>query len=469
MGSPPQIDLAGLRVTVMGLGRLGGGIGAVRFLAARGALVTVTDLLDEHELAEPLAQLETCRVEAYHLGGHQEDDFLDADLVVVNPAVPPSSPFVELARQAYVPLTSEIALFWQFHQGRTVGVTGSNGKSTTSAMTHAILQAAGLPSRLGGNIGGSLLPEVDGITTGDWTVLELSSFQLTDLDRLPASPEVAVVTNFSPNHLDWHGCLSEYRRAKQGILRWQSPECTAVLNQDDGEVAAWPTFGRTLWFGSRDLGRDGLFACGDDCLLRLDGRQERMPLPDWVPLPGRHNRQNAMAAACAALAAGADVDAVRRGLQSYRPLPHRLEWVGEAAGRSFYNDSLATTPESAVMALQAFREPIVILAGGYDKQIELAPLADAIASRAKAAALMGQTADLLACLIENHPRGDRVAICQCDTFEQAFGWATEQSAAGDVVLLSPGCASYDWFRNFAERGRRFVELVRAWKDEPAER
>jgi UDP-N-acetylmuramoylalanine--D-glutamate ligase len=468
MDFSPAIELSGRCVTVMGLGRFGGGTGVVRFLTSRGARVTVTDILDQAELADSLAQIADCPVETFRLGGHIEDDLIDADLVVVNPAVPPTSPFLARAREYGVPLTSEMSLFWQFHPGRTLAVTGSNGKSTTTAMTHAILQAAGVPSRLGGNIGRSLLPEVDQITPEEWAVLELSSFQLEDLDRLPASPNVAVVTNFSPNHLDWHGCLSAYRRAKQTILRWQTPDDAAVLNQDDADVCEWPTFGRTFWFGSRDLGRDGVFADGGEHVLRMNGRVERFPLGDWLPLPGRHNLQNAMAAACAAVSAGADLDAVRRGLTGYRALPHRLECVGRIAGRTFYNDSLATTPESTMVALEAFTQPIVLLVGGYDKQIDLAPLADAVARRVKAAALMGQTAEALGCLIESVPESDRLAMQECGTFEEAFHWAVDRSDPGDVVLLSPGCASYDWFHNYAERGRRFVELVEAWRPAMAE-
>lgn len=456
----PAIELAGCKVTVMGLGRFGGGLGAVRFLVARGASVTVTDLLSAEDLAEPLSKLTDCPVEAYHLGGHIDEDFLDADLIVVNPAVPPSNPFLARAREACIPLTSEMSLFWQFNRSRTIGVTGSNGKSTTAAMTHAILQAAGISSRLGGNIGTSLLPEIDNIRADEWSVLELSSFQLDDLDRLPASPNIAVVTNFSSNHLDWHGSLSEYRRAKQSILRWQTPDDVAVLNHDDTDVSAWPTFGRQLGFGTRDAGCDGIFERGADHVLRMDGSQQRFALREWVPLPGRHNLTNAMSAACAAIAAGADLEAVRRGLETYRSLPHRLEFVAEVRGRRFYNDSLATTPESAVVALEAFTQPVIILAGGYDKQIDLSPLAAGIVRRAKAAALMGQTADLLSCLLEEHGSdGNEPPTCECGSFDEAFAWAVKQSEAGDVVLLSPGCASYDWFRNYAERGRRFVELV----------
>lgn len=466
----PAIDVSGRRVTVMGLGRFGGGVGAVRFLSSRKARVTVTDLLGADELADPLARIADCAVETYHLGGHIESDFVDTDLVVVNPAVPLSSPFLERARDAGVRLTSEIALFWRFHPGRTLAVTGSNGKSTTTAMAHAMLRAAGLSCRLGGNIGHSLLPEVDEIAPHEWAVLELSSFQLEHLDRLPASPNVAVVTNFSPNHLDWHGCLAAYRRAKQAILRWQSPEDAAVLNQDDADVSDWATFGRTLWFGSHDLfaEREGIFERGADHVLRVNGREERFPLRDWVPLPGRHNLQNAMAAACAAMVAGADLDSVRRGLEAYRPLPHRLQRVAHIAGRTFYNDSLATTPESTMVALEAVPGPIVLLVGGYDKEIDLAPLAEAIARRVKAAALMGQTADALGCLLESNPESDRLAIQECDSFEEAFRWAVNQSEPGDTVLLSPACASYDWFPNYAERGRQFVEFVTAWQPAPAQ-
>src|SRR3984957_4041262 len=348
----PAIDLAGCKVTVMGLGGFGGALAGVRFLTSRGARVTVTDLLGAEALARPLSQLAGCSVEAYHLGGHVDTDFIDAEIVVVNPAVPPTSPFLARAREAGVMLAREMSLFWQFNRSRTIGVTGSNGKSTTAAMTYAILQAAGLASRLGGNIGCSLLPEIDAIGANEVSVLELSSFQLDDLDRLPASPNIAVVANFSPNHLDWHGSLSEYRRAKQSILRWQTPDDVAILNLDDADVSTWPTFGRKLGFGSRAARGDGIFECGTEHLLRLDGSQQRFGLREWVSLPGRHNLFNAMGAACAAVAAGADLDAVRRGLAEYRSLPHRLEFVGEVRGRRFYNDSLATTPESAVVGLE---------------------------------------------------------------------------------------------------------------------
>ena len=194
------------------------------------------------------------------LGRHEEADFRNADLIVVNPAVRPENPFLKIAAAAGVPRSSEMNLFWQFHRGKTVAVTGSNGKSTTAAMIHAILQRAGFRARLGGNIGHSLLEEVEDITPDDWTVLELSSFQLADLNRIQARPDVAVVTNFTPNHLDWHGTLAEYRAAKQSLLRWQTAEDVAVLNADDPEVSRWPTTARRMGFGERDPGGPGVFA-----------------------------------------------------------------------------------------------------------------------------------------------------------------------------------------------------------------
>ena len=483
-----MLDLKGKRVTVMGLGRFGGGVSAVRFLVERGAQVTVTDLLSEADLADSLSQLDGVPLCDVHLGGHVERDFQAADLVVVNPAVPRDSRYLEVARQSGVPLTSEMNLFWQHNCGRVVGVTGSNGKSTTAAILHAILEAG--PSRcwLGGNIGCSLLPAVDGIAPDDWVVLELSSFQLNDLDRLFTSPEVAVVTNFSPNHLDWHHSLDDYRRSKQAILRWQLDHHTAVLNQDDPDVALWPSNGRRFFFGTRDLGRPGIFAqqagasrstagskprgagfpaghcrSADHVVFRDGGGEQALPLSEWLTLPGRHNLQNALAAACAALALGASPSEVQRGLESFTPLPHRLEKVADVAGRSFYNDSLATTPESARIALEAFTEPVVLLAGGYDKGLDLSDFAQSIAEKAKAVALMGQTAEPLAFLIEQDSRGQTTPHRECPSLEAAFNWAVEQSAPGDVVLLSPGCASYGWFSNFAERGERFVKLVKAWE------
>ena len=472
----PQRDYRGVRVLVMGLGSFGGGLGAVKFFVGRGGIVTVTDTRPAEKLAESLAELRASLRERdlaaveFKLGGHDDQDFRRAELIVVNPGIRRDHACLQIARAAGVPLTSEMNLFWQWNRAPVVAVTGSNGKSTTTALTHSILshhvrrEGSGRRCWLGGNIGISLLPLVDEIAPNDVVVLELSSFQLADLDRLHVSPAVSIVTNFSPNHLDWHDEVAHYRWSKQTLLRWQEPSDAAVLNADDADVASWPPCGERLAFGLSDRGEPGLFAItGDDeqVCVRLKQFEERVPLRRWLKLPGRHNLANALAATCAAMTLGADLDAVRLGLENYQPLPHRLQFVGEVAGRKFFNDSLATTPESAEVALEAFTSPIVLLAGGYDKQVDLSQMASAIARRGKAVALMGQTAARLRELITQSPDNRCLLSGELTSFQAACEWAVAQSEPGDVVLLSPGCASYDWFRNFADRGQQFTEFVRS--------
>ncbi|MEX0586957.1 MAG: UDP-N-acetylmuramoyl-L-alanine--D-glutamate ligase, partial [Pirellulales bacterium] len=244
------LDWSRSNVTVMGLGAFGGGEGAVRFLAERGAHVTVTDQKPADALGGAVDRVRELPGVRLSLGRHDEADFRGQDLIVVNPAVRRHHPLLRTAIDAGVPLSSEMNLFWLHHRGRTIGITGSNGKSTTTTLIYAMLCASGIPARIGGNIGRSLLPEVENIAPGDWTVLELSSFQLADLDHLQRSPQIAVVTNFAPNHQDHHASIDEYRHAKQAILRWQRTDDLAVLNADDADVSHWPTAGRRATFGA---------------------------------------------------------------------------------------------------------------------------------------------------------------------------------------------------------------------------
>lgn len=457
----------GRRVTVMGLGTFGGGTGVVRYLVTEGAEVTVTDLRGEGELKGSLEELRETPAARYVLGEHREEDFREAELIVVNPAVPRENRFLEIGRKGGAELTSEMRLFWERNPARVIGVTGSNGKSTTTAMTHALLEAAGTQCRLGGNIGRSLLPELKEIRADEWVVLELSSFQLEDLDLLRASPDVGIVTNFTANHLDRHGTLEAYREAKQTLLRWQSPEQIAVLNGDDADVREWETKGRRLYFGKEyrgggtDWGEEGMFlTAGGEGIWRFDGRETRFPICEWLKVPGMHNLCNALGATAAALSVGVNAGAIERGLRGYRALPHRLELVREWEGRRFYNDSLATTPESTERAIEAFGEPIVLLAGGYDKGSDLSGMAQSIVGGGvKGVALMGVTGPVLGRLIRGFDPEGRVRLHESADFRDAFGWCLEASGRGDVVLLSPGCASYGWFKNFAERGEIFRRLV----------
>lgn len=473
--SPAHFEFHDQTVTVMGLGGFGGGIGAVRFLAESGAKVIVTDLRSETELRPSLAQLDSSWPVTLRLGQHDEADFRKTDLVVVSPAVPKESPFLAVARERGVPMTSEMNLFWERNRGRVLAVTGSNGKSTTTVLTHAILDVACRtnPKRergtsgcwLGGNIGISLLPEVRRIQPEDWVALELSSFQLEDLAPLRPRPEISVVTNFSPNHLDRHGTVDAYRAAKQNLLRWQTADQFAVVNAQS-EVSTWPTAATRLRFGPADEHRFGVFGEGSEVIARLPkefGGEQRLPLGNWLRLPGAHNWQNAQAAVAAALATGASIAAIEQAVSSFRGLPHRLEFVAEVDGRRCFNDSKSTTPEATVLALQSFDDPIVLLAGGYDKQIDLSAIAATAVGRCRAVALLGQTGPQLGRLIDAAARAANVVGPSCrgfESLESAVAWSLQSSSPGDVVLLSPGCASYDWFQNYIERGESFVMLAK---------
>ena len=452
------LDYDGCRATVMGLGAFGGGAAAARFLAERGARVTVTDLRTGTELAHGVQSLADLPGIEWRLGHHDERDFRGIDLLVVNPAVPRSSRYLQVAIDSGVRLTSEMNLFWLHHRGRRIGVTGTNGKSTTATLIDAMLRQSGIAGRLGGNIGHSLLPVVDEIEPDEWVVLELSSFQLADLDYLRRSPQIAVVTNFAPNHLDRHASVEEYRAAKQTILRWQSVADVAVLNADDSDVAAWPGSGTRLWFATAESCHAKV--SGHQLKIACDGADFEINLRDHLALPGKHNAANVAAAALAATAAGANATAISGSLRDFRGLPHRLQFVRDWNGRRFYNDSKATTPEAAMAALSAFGEqPIILLAGGSDKHVDLRPFAAAIARRAKAVALLGETAAALQQAIQAAAPGRSPAVHRAASLEDAVRWSVAQSSNGDVVLLSPGCASLDWFASFEERGERFIHCV----------
>lgn len=428
------MNFSGRRVTIMGLGHFGGGAAAARWLAQQGAIVTITDLARREALADSLAELDGVSIAQLHLGAHCEDDFRNADLVVVSPAVKPANRFVQIAVEAGVPTTSEIELFLNQCRGRVVGVTGSNGKSTTAAMTAAILKAEGRRVWLGGNIGVSLLEQLDRIGPDDWAVLELSSFQLWYLSARARWPEVAVVTNCTPNHLNWHGSFADYAAAKQRLVTEQRADSLAVLNPLDPEVSGW---------GHLVRGRQ----------LPLVADHEVPPLQ----VPGGHNRVNARCAATAAAGMGCDPEAIGRGLASFVALPQRLELAATIAGRRFYNDSTATTPESTIAALHSLEGGVWLLAGGSDKGSDFRALSDAIANCVHGAAFFGATREKLHNLV-NIRRPDLPCIA-LETMCDALAWCWQRSRPGDSIVLSPACASHDQFQNFRQRGELFVELV----------
>lgn len=461
-------EYSGVAVTVLGLGSFGGGVAAARFLADCGARVTVTDLKSESELAESLGQLDGVRLERLALGGHPEDVLEGCELLVVNPAVRPDHPLVLRARARGLPVTTEIALFLRHQVGRVVAVTGSNGKSTTASLLHGFLQCGAGSGRvwLGGNIGVSLLDRLEDIRGTDWVVLELSSFQLELLRQQRFRCESAILTGFSSNHLDWHGTEEAYQRAKYGIFAAQNPGDISILPEELAEDVRWRVRGRRHVFGVEDHDEDGACFSGSHLVLRSDrGWREdcvRLELPQR--LPGEHNRRNVAAAACAAWLAGADAEGFAGVVTAFQPLPHRLQCVAQGGGLQFWNDSIATTPESAMAALRHFSGRAILLAGGYDKGQDLSELAAAIAEHAAGVVLLGQTGEQLRGQIELR-NARSIGLAVAPDFPTAFELAVAMRACGDIVLLSPGCASYGWFRDYRERGQQFEVMAREWSAE----
>ncbi|MFO7955995.1 MAG: UDP-N-acetylmuramoyl-L-alanine--D-glutamate ligase [Candidatus Brocadiia bacterium] len=461
-------SLRGVPVTVMGLGLFGGGEGAVRYLARAGARVTVTDLKSADQLAEPIGRLSDLPVE-YVLGEHREADFTSASLVVANPAVPRSNMYLRAAADRGVPVTSPMNIFLALCPVPVVAVTGSNGKSTTTALVADMLRSGGRKVRLGGNIGVSLLPSLEDLGEEEVAVLEMSSFQLADAGAMEWSPRGAVVTNITPNHLKWHGGFKEYSEAKRNIVRFQSASDFAVLNADDPVLRGWasePPSGRVMWFhpeaDASDI-REGMSLSGDHIVLCEGGRRELICRRSELKLPGPHNGANAIAAAAAAHSMGVGAKDIRRALAGFDGLAHRLELVGQFEGVRFYNDSFSTTPESVVAALRSFETSIVLIAGGYDKGLDLSPVARAAARHAQVVVTMGQTGPSLARLTrrEGACAGKSLPVREADSLEEAVRTSAEVSMPGTAVVFSPGCASYDMFDNYRQRGEMFKELVRA--------
>ena len=433
-------NLAGRRVTVVGLGRFGGGIGVTRWLAAQGARVTVSDKASAESLAESVAALGGADV-TLHLGGHDERDATEADLLVVSPAVPKDSPLLAAARAAGVPMTTEINLFLQRCPADIVGITGSVGKSTTTAMIGEIL-ARKFTTHVGGNIGQSLLEDLPDIARDHVVVLELSSFQLEDLPQVGVSPRVAVVTNLLPNHLDRHGTMNAYGEAKKNIFRFQSPSDVLILNADCPVTSRWASEAR---------GRVEFFRAEPGAIAE----------PFDLKLPGAHNQANAQAAWTAARQLGVDRAAAADALREFAGLPHRLQFVAQIASVRYYNDSKCTTPEGAIVALRAF-EPrrSIILVGGYDKHVSFDALGAELADRAKAVVALGATREQIVEAVEARRAGDAPRVVRAEDFAAAVALARGLAEPGDAVLLSPACASYDMFTNYEQRGETFVKLVR---------
>ncbi|MFH1614365.1 MAG: UDP-N-acetylmuramoyl-L-alanine--D-glutamate ligase [Planctomycetota bacterium] len=444
------------KVLIMGLGSFGGGLDAAMFAHQAGAELIITDLAPQKDLEESLAALQKFDRITYRFGKHDPADFIRADVIIVNPAVSPDNPFLKIAAEHNRLITSQIEIFFQLCKAAIIGITGANGKSTTTALTAHLLKA-GLRQPhfrfrkvfLGGNIGNlPLLTNLEQIGENDLVVLELSSFQLEQLSRIQKAPHVALITNLTPNHLDRHGTFEQYCSVKKNIFRYQpldeSNPAVSIFNRKDPLVMQW--FDEY----KNNPGRVALVFNGDSIPTNLSGN---------FTLPGRANLENLAAALTIARHFGIEDAFIEQALADFEPLPHRLELIATINGVRWYNDSIATTPVSAVVALEAFENPKIIIAGGYDKHLPLDELGEKIALNAKAALLIGQTAGKIETAIKAAGKKN-IIVRTLDSLTAAVDSAHELAAPGDVVLLSPACASYDMFKNFQQRGRIFQQLVK---------
>jgi UDP-N-acetylmuramoylalanine--D-glutamate ligase len=441
-------SVEGKRVTVAGAAR--SGLAAAELLARRGARVTLSDSRADLPEAARLRDLGV----ALELGGHARETFTSADLVVLSPGVPPSQPMVQAARAKGVPVIAEIELASRWLLGRVIAITGTKGKSTTTALTGRMLEAAGRKVTVGGNIGSPLSAQVSQSTPDTFHVIETSSFQLEQIDTF--HPWIAVMLNLSPDHLDRHPDFESYAAAKARIFENQNASDYAVINADDPAVLELARRGRAT---ERPFSLAGTIDCGtvveDGWIVdRQRDRAERLVPLDVIHLIGSHLVNDVMAAATVGAIAGAAPAAMTAAVDVFRGLEHAMELVAEIDGVRFINDSKATNVESALRSIESFERDLVPIMGGRFKGGDLRLLRDPLKARAKAVVAIGEARPLL-----RDALGDLVQVEEADGFEAAIGRAHELAKPSGVVLLAPACASFDMFRDYAERGTRFKEEV----------
>jgi UDP-N-acetylmuramoylalanine--D-glutamate ligase len=451
-------DLRGKRVLAVGLARTG--VATALFCAARGARVTATDTRNESEIGDAIGKLRDAGV-SLELGGHKERTFLEQDLIIPSPGVPADEKHLQAARGKGVAVWSEIELAYRFLRGRLVGITGSNGKTTTTSLVEHILRKAGMQTILAGNIGTPLIGTVEAMKDETWTVVELSSFQLELIETF--RPNIGVFLNLTPDHLDRHHTLAAYGAAKARVFERQTGEDAAILNADDAATTPYaPMVPRVYWFSRKQRVAQGAYVRDEEIVFRQDGKEEVLLKLEDIPLAGAHNVENVLAAAVAARLAGASAAAIAKGVSSFAGVEHRLEFVAEIGGVRYYNDSKATNVDATLKALDSFSGRILVILGGKDKGSDYSALQKPLREKAILALLIGAAAEK----IEKQISGS-VALERAETLERAVETAAHAAQRGDVVLLAPACASFDQFQNYEHRGRVFKDLVRQLEKQAA--
>jgi UDP-N-acetylmuramoylalanine--D-glutamate ligase len=439
-----------MRALVVGMRK--SGMAAVSLLVREGASVAATDLKPLGELGEAGPLLERLGVP---FARQNNDVFRDRDLIVLSPDVPADLPPLEEARRRGTKVIGEVELAAPFLKGRTIGITGSNGKTTTTSLVGHILKEAGLAVQVGGNIGTPVTAMLDGSRPDGWNVLELSSFQLETIEQFRA--DIGVALNVTQNHLDRHHTFAQYAAAKGRLFKTMRPGDLAVLNANDPVCVGYAerTVARVEWFssgaGSREPGAGvAAFLCEDELILH---DQRLMKAPD-VPIRGRHNVENVLAASIVAARAGVSHEAIAAAVRTFRAVEHRLEFVRNVDGVDFYNDSKATSVDATLKSVDAFPGNLWVILGGKDKGLDYGALREPLAAKARAALLIGAAAPKIAGQLTG-----AVRLIDAKTIDLAVALAYAEARPGDTVLLAPACASFDQFRSFEHRGEVFKQLV----------
>ena len=434
----------------------------LELLLAEGIRVTACDKRSREQMGEQAEHLEQLGCEL-HLGADYLKD-LDADVIFRTPGLRPDVPEIAACVDRGAVLTSEMEVFFEVCPCTIIAVTGSDGKTTTTTIIAELLKAAGRRVWVGGNIGHPLLCEADGMLATDYAVLELSSFQLMTMKH---SPHIAVVTNLAPNHLDVHRDMAEYVAAKENIFRHQSGEDVAVFNADNDITAEQSRRapGRARLFSRQDEVADGVFLRGEDIVCRNGGHERVVMTTGDIKIPGVHNVENYMAAIAAVDGLVPD-EVIRDFAREFGGVEHRIELVRTYRGVRYYNDSIASSPSRTIAGLRSFHEKVILIAGGYDKHIPFDVLGPEIVEHVKLLVLCGATADKIRAAVENAPgyQPGKPEILDVTPFTAAVEAARDRAQPGDVVTLSPACAAFDQFKNFAERGKFFKSIVNGWQE-----
>ena len=448
------MELEGRKTLVLGAGK--SGIGVARFLVQHGATVALHDKKPVESWSDAARSLKTEKVGL--IDGDLPSWLLDQiDLVVISPGVPTNSIPARYVERKDGEVIGEVELAYRFTKGRIVGITGSNGKTTTTTLIGEILKNAGIETQVGGNIGTALITLAESATSETWTVCELSSFQLETIRDF--RPNVAVALNVTPNHLDRYDFFSDYAAAKHRLFMNQTAEDVAVLNADDEITASWANGlkANIVLFSVKKELEEGLFLRGRELVCRANNKEKVLTTRDDIFLRGLHNVENVLASLAVGLACGASPDSMRETVKNFKGVEHRIEFVAEIEGVKFYNDSKATSVDATLKALEALNESdgkTVLILGGRGKNAPYSPLINLIESSVRNIVLIGEDADNIELQLKNHAE-----IIRADSMQNAVKSGFENAEKGDAVLLAPACASFDMFASYEERGKVFKESV----------